>query len=112
VQARSGRMLDVISPVTEERLLSYPEAGTADIDAAVAAARRAFDDGPWPRMAPAERAAILRRAGDLIAGRLDQIAAAWTAQVGAPISLTKKLVPQNATLFRYYADLIETYAFR
>lgn len=112
VQARSGRMLDVISPVTEERLLSYPEAGTADIDAAVAAARRAFDAGPWPRMAPGERAAILRRAGDLIAGRLDQIAAAWTAQVGAPISLTKKLVPQNATLFRYYADLIETYAFR
>jgi len=112
VTAQSGRRLEVISPVTEARLLSYPEAGSADIDRAVAAARRAFDEGPWPRMAPAERAAILRRAGDLIAGRLDQIAAAWTAQVGAPITLTTKLVPQNATLFRYYADLIETHPFR
>jgi aldehyde dehydrogenase (NAD+) len=108
----SGRMLDVISPVTEERLLSYPEAAAADIDRAVAAARAAFDHGPWPRMSPAERAGYLRRVGDLIAARLDEIAWAWTTQVGAPISLTKKLVGQNATLFRYYADLIGTYPFR
>lgn len=112
VAPRSGRMVEVVSPVTEQPLLSYPEAAPADIDRAVAAARRAFDHGPWPRMAPAERAAILRRAGDLIAQRLDEIAWAWTAQVGAPIGLTRKLVPQNATLFRYYADLIEGYAFR
>jgi len=112
VTPSSGRMLDVISPVTEERLLSYPEAAPADIDRAVAAARAAFDHGPWPRMAPAERAGYLRRVGDLIAARLDDIAWAWTTQVGAPISLTKKLVGQNATLFRYYADLIDTYPFR
>lgn len=112
VVARSGRMLDVVSPVTEERILSYPEAGVAEIDRAVAAARRAFDLGPWPRMEPAERAGILRRAGDLVAGRLEEIAWAWTTQVGAPISLTKKLVGQNATLLRYYADLITTYPFR
>lgn len=107
-----GRMLDVISPVTEELLLRYPEAGTAEIDRAVAAARQAFDTGPWPRMAPQERAGYLRRVGDLIAARLDEIAWAWTAQVGAPISLTKKLVGQNATLFRYYAEVIEGYRFR
>jgi aldehyde dehydrogenase (NAD+) len=112
VSPSSGRMLDVISPVTEERLLSYPEAAAADIDRAVAAARAAFDHGPWPRMSPAERAGYLRRVGDLIAARLDEIAWAWTTQVGAPISLTKKLVGQNATLFRYYADLIGTYPFR
>ena len=112
VVPRSGRMLDVVSPVTEERILSYPEAGVAEIDRAVAAARRAFDLGPWPRMEPAERGAILRRAGDLVAGRLEDIAWAWTTQVGAPISLTKKLVGQNATLLRYYADLIATYPFR
>jgi aldehyde dehydrogenase (NAD+) len=112
VAPRSGRMLDVISPVTEERILSYPEAGPDEIDRAVAAARRAFDLGPWPRMEPAERAGILRRAGDLVAGRLEEIACAWTTQVGAPISLTKKLVGQNATLLRYYADLITTYPFR
>lgn len=112
VSPLSGARLDVISPMTEERLLSYPEAGPADIDRAIAAARAAFDDGPWPRMDPRERGAALKRVGDLIAARLDDIAWAWTTQVGAPISLTKKLVGQNATLFRYYGELIQTYPFR
>jgi benzoylformate decarboxylase len=107
----SSRMLDVISPVTEEVVMRYPEAGPDDMDRAVAAARAAFDDGPWPRMAPSERAAYLRRVGDLLKERLEDIATAWTLQVGAPISLTRKLVGQNPTLFHYYADLIETYPF-
>jgi acyl-CoA reductase-like NAD-dependent aldehyde dehydrogenase/thiamine pyrophosphate-dependent acetolactate synthase large subunit-like protein len=107
----SNRKLDVISPVTEERILSYPEAGRADMDRAVAAAREAFDNGPWPRMAPSERARCLRKVAELLAGRLDDIAHAWTLQVGAPIMLTKKLVGQNPTLFNYYADLAETYPF-
>jgi acyl-CoA reductase-like NAD-dependent aldehyde dehydrogenase len=105
----SRQTLKVVSPSTEELLFTYPEAGPADIDRAVAAARDAFDNGPWPRMAPSERAAALRRVADNLTARLDEIANAWTVQVGAPISLTKKLVGQNPTLFRYYADLIETY---
>ena len=108
VEPLSNKRLDVISPVTEERILSYPEAGEADMDRAVAAAREAFDTGPWPQMAPAERARCLRRVADLLAERLDDIAHAWTLQVGAPIMLTKKLVGQNPTLFSYYADLAET----
>jgi acyl-CoA reductase-like NAD-dependent aldehyde dehydrogenase len=111
VQPLSNRRLDVISPVTEERILSYPEAGEADMDRAVAAAREAFDNGPWPQMAPSERARYLRRVADLLSGRLDDIAHSWTLQVGAPIMLTKKLVGQNPTLFRYYADLAESYPF-
>jgi acyl-CoA reductase-like NAD-dependent aldehyde dehydrogenase/thiamine pyrophosphate-dependent acetolactate synthase large subunit-like protein len=111
VEPLSNRKLDVISPVTEERILSYPEAGQADMDRAVAAAREAFDNGPWPRLAPSERARCLRKVADLLAGRLDDIAHAWTLQVGAPIMLTKKLVGQNPTLFNYYADLAETYPF-
>ena len=102
VAPSSARMLEVVSPVTEEVLLRYPEAAPADMDRAVAAARIAFDEGPWPRMSPAEREGYLRRVAALIAERLDEIADAWTMQVGAPISLTKKLVPQNATLFRHY----------
>jgi aldehyde dehydrogenase (NAD+) len=105
----SNQRLKVISPVTEEELLSYPEAGPADIDRAVAAARDAFDNGPWPRMEPAERAKYLRKVAEFLSERLDDIAQSWTLQVGAPISLTKKLVGQNPTLFNYYADLIETY---
>ncbi|MFZ2102633.1 MAG: aldehyde dehydrogenase [Oricola sp.] len=107
----SNKKLDVISPVTEELVLSYPEASTADMDRAIAAARDAFDNGPWPRMSPAERAGYLRKVADLLTERLDDIAHSWTLQVGAPIMLTKKLVGQNPTLFNYYADLIETYPF-
>lgn len=111
VRPLSSRTLDVISPVTEERVLSYPEASPADIDQAVAAARVAFDKGPWPQFSPTERARHLRKVADHLADRLEDIAQAWTLQVGAPISLTRYLVGQNPTLFRYYADLIETYPF-
>ena len=107
----STQRLKVVSPVTEELLFAYPEAGQADIDRAVWAARDAFDNGPWPVMAASERARYLRKVADVITRRLDDIAMAWTTQVGAPIGLTKKLVGQNATLFNYYADLIETYPF-
>ena len=111
VEPISKQRLQVISPVTEEPILNYPEAGPADIDRAVAEARAAFDNGPWPRFAPAERARYLRRIAELLTERLDDIAKAWTLQVGAPIMLTKKLVGQNPTLFNYYADLIERYPF-
>ena len=49
-------VIDVVSPHTEEVIGRVPEGTEGDIDAAVAAARRAFDEGPWPRMTPAERA--------------------------------------------------------
>lgn len=111
VEPISRQTLKVVSPVTEDVLITYSEAGPADIDRAVAAARDAFDKGPWPRMAPSERAVYLRRVAELLTQRLDEIAQAWTVQVGAPISLTKKLVGQNPTLFSYYADLIEKYPF-
>jgi aldehyde dehydrogenase (NAD+) len=111
VDAISRARLEIVSPVTEEPILSYPEAGAADIDRAVAEARDAFDNGPWPRMAASERARYLRKVGELLSQRLDEIANAWTLQVGAPIMLTKKLVGQNPTLFNYYADLIEKYPF-
>lgn len=111
VEPISKQTLKVVSPSTEEILITYPEAGRADIDRAVAAARDAFDKGPWPRMSPSERAVHLRRVAALLTERLDEIAHAWTLQVGAPIMLTKKLVGQNPTLFDYYADLIESHAF-
>lgn len=104
----SEKMLEVVSPVTEQVIMRYPEASEADVDRAVAAARSAFDTGPWPRLTPRERAEFLRRIAANITKRLDDIALAWTTQMGAPIMLTKKLVGQNATLFTYYADLIDS----
>jgi len=111
VTPQSNTTLDVISPVTEQLLFSYPEASEKDMDLAVAAARDAFDNGPWPRLSPSERAGYLRKIADNLEARLDEIAEVWTAQMGAPIMLTKKLVGQNPTLFRYYADLAESYPF-
>lgn len=111
VEPLSSRKLEVVSPSTEEVVMRYPEASAADMDRAVAAAREAFDNGPWPRFSPAERARYLRKVADLLASRLEDIAQAWTLQVGAPISLTRYLVGQNPTLFNYYADLIDAYPF-
>src|SRR5258706_12277607 len=62
--------LDVISPHTEEVVGRVPDGTPADMDRAVVAARDAFDNGPWPRKAPADRAAAVGRLADLYAGRL------------------------------------------
>ncbi|MFV0244813.1 MAG: aldehyde dehydrogenase [Qingshengfaniella sp.] len=108
VDPKGTARLEVVSPVTEQRIMDYPEATVADVDDAIAAARRAFDSGPWPRLSPKERAGYLRKVADLIEARIDEIAESWTTQMGAPIMLTKVLAPQNVKLFRYYADLIDS----
>jgi len=101
--------LSVISPVTEEVLMTYPEPTERDVDAAVAAAREAFDNGPWPRLSPAERGAYLLKVAEALKPRLAELADVWTAQVGAPISLTRYAVAQAPTLFEYYGKLIQSY---
>ena len=58
--------IDVVSPSTEEVVARVPDATAADVDKAVAAAREAFDRGPWPRMAPAERGAVLAKVAEAI----------------------------------------------
>ncbi|MEM9289261.1 MAG: aldehyde dehydrogenase [Pseudomonadota bacterium] len=73
---------DIVSPVTEETLLSMPQAAEADMDAAVASARTAFDQGPWPTLKPAERAEILTRFAALIREKGDLLARVWTMQAG------------------------------
>src|SRR5437773_12299700 len=74
--------IDVISPHSEELVGRVPEGTAADIDRAVAAARDAFDNGPWPRMAPAERIEILQRFAGLYAARLDEMAEIITTEMG------------------------------
>jgi aldehyde dehydrogenase (NAD+) len=101
--------LDVISPVTEEVILQFAEASTQDVDKAVAAARKAFDTGPWPRMSAQERGKALLKVAELLKARLPELAQTWTAQVGAPISLTRYLSTQPAQLFEYYGTLIQSY---
>ena len=101
--------LDVISPVTEQVVMTFPEASPRDVDAAVAAAREAFDKGPWPRMSAKERGAALLKVAELLKARLPELATTWTMQMGAPISLTRYLSGQPPELFEYYGKLIQSY---
>ena len=101
--------LDVISPVTEQVVMRFAEAAPADVDKAVAAARRAFDTGPWPRMSAQERGKALLKVAELLKARLPELATTWTTQVGAPISLTRYLSAQPSQLFEYYGTLIQSY---
>jgi acyl-CoA reductase-like NAD-dependent aldehyde dehydrogenase len=105
----SADALSVISPSTEEVVMTFAEAKPADVDRAVAAARDAFDHGPWPRLPAAERAGYLRKVADALAARHGELAEAWTTQVGAPISFTTYASGQCAGLFEFYASLIESH---
>jgi aldehyde dehydrogenase (NAD+) len=110
-KSSGSNVLDVVAPHNEELMLQYIEPTTADVDIAVAAARRAFDTGPWPRMAPAERGVYLRKVADLLQARMPELAEAWTGQVGAVIGFTSKASYQCPGLFNFYADLCDTYPF-
>jgi betaine-aldehyde dehydrogenase len=102
--------IDVRSPVTEEVVGSAPQAATADVDRAVGAARRAFDDGPWPRLDPAERVAVLRRFAAAYGDHLEEMAALVSLEMGTPASFS--LLGQAAAphaLLGFYADLGETF---
>ncbi len=103
--------VDLVSPVTREVMLRTPEGSAQDMDAAIAAARRAFDEGPWPRLTPAERGAYLTRVVEEMRKRETLLARLWTAQVGAPIGLSTHLTPTGSEIFEYYANLCDTYEF-
>ncbi|WP_225725929.1 MULTISPECIES: aldehyde dehydrogenase [unclassified Nocardia] len=99
----SSERLQVISPATVEPVGSVPVVERADVDAAVAAARRAFDSGPWPSTPPEERAEVLSRAARLIEQRSADLLAALTAEMGATatIGLTLNQIPAVAALDTY-----------
>jgi betaine-aldehyde dehydrogenase len=82
----SSETIDVISPHSEEAVGRIPRVTEPDIDRAVAAAREAFDHGPWPRMAPAERIEALNKLAGLYAGRLQDLNDAIVDEMGCPIS--------------------------
>ncbi|HEX9807627.1 MAG TPA: aldehyde dehydrogenase [Alteraurantiacibacter sp.] len=82
VAATSGSSIEIVNPNNEEVVARVAEAGPDDMDAAIAAAREAFDNGPWPTTPPAERAAKLMEMADYLEQRVAELAAAWTAQVG------------------------------
>jgi (Z)-2-((N-methylformamido)methylene)-5-hydroxybutyrolactone dehydrogenase len=99
VDARSGETFESVDPFTGRVWAEIPNAGPADVDAAVRAARAAFDDGPWPRMAGTERARLMRRLADLIAARAQEIAVVETTDNG---KLIREMEGQLRGLADYY----------
>jgi acyl-CoA reductase-like NAD-dependent aldehyde dehydrogenase len=91
--------------------MEVAEAGSGDVDAAVQAARRAFDTGPWPRMSPNARAAKMRELADAIDRRAASIEASWTSQMGAPVWMARGSSLGASALLKYYAGIAENTAF-
>ncbi len=112
VQPSSASTFDVVSPTTEEVVGRVPEAQNADIDRAVATARQAFDHGPWPRMTPAERGAILSKVAEAIRNDMPGLTELIANEMGSPVSwgqLAQVLAP--SMILDYYAGMAATYAF-
>ena len=100
-----GATFDSVDPWTREPWATVALGGAAEADRAVAAARRAFDEGPWPRMGFAERGALIHRFADLLVEHLEWLALADTRDMGKPISDARgKDVPRAAQNFRFFAD--------
>jgi aldehyde dehydrogenase (NAD+) len=99
-------IIDVISPHTEEVVGRVPEATPEDVDRAVAAAREAFDHGPWPRMEPAERAAVVEKLTALFAERMGDLSALITEEMGSPITFSQLgQTGQAQAVYAYFAQL-------
>jgi phenylacetaldehyde dehydrogenase len=102
-QAQSGERLDVLDPGTGRRIGTIPASGKADIDRAVAAARRTVDNPKWLDLAPADRAAILWRVSDLIEANKAELQFLDTIDNGMPLYLADYIVKVGVDAFRYYA---------
>src|SRR5262249_5373219 len=109
VEPSSGARIDVRDSATEEVFLSVAEARIDDVDRAVAAARAAFDDGPWPRMTHQERAAWLEKIADGWARRAGSFADTWTRESGVLFSIAKYAAANPASTFRFHAGLARTF---
>jgi aldehyde dehydrogenase (NAD+) len=107
----SSRVIDVISPTTEEKIAHVPEGQAADIDAAVAAARRAFDSGLWPRMSQTERATALRRVKNEVEARLPEMSEALTTEIGAPAAASRSYHEAAVRMWESTIELLEGYRF-
>ena len=89
VEPSTSRRFAVVNPATEDVHIHVAEAVEADIDRAVAAARTAFDQGPWPRMSPAERAHYLSRLADEVRKHAIDLGHSWTREMGILFSLSQ-----------------------
>jgi phenylacetaldehyde dehydrogenase len=104
VNAASGKTFPTYNPATGEVLAQIAEGDRQDIDAAVKAARKAFDSGPWPRMTAAERGKLIWKLADLLEEHLEEFATLETLDNGKPLTIARAAdIPLAAEMFRYMA---------
>ncbi|MBW8713310.1 MAG: aldehyde dehydrogenase family protein, partial [Acidobacteria bacterium] len=100
--AAAGQTMDVVNPATEEVIAQVPSASAADLDQAVAAARAALD-GPWGQMSARERGRLVRKVGERLLERADEVSRLETLHNGKPISESRHIeIPAAAECFEYY----------
>jgi len=106
VASASGGTFETLNPSTNEVLGEAADGGPSEVDAAVAAARRAFDEGPWPRMSAAARADVLRRIAALLREHAPRFIDYEVRDIGMPIAQMGGLAARAAANFDYYANVV------
>lgn len=102
-----GGMMDVVDPASATTFEQVPAATAEDVDAAVTAARRAFDLGPWPRWTPVERGRVLRRMAVHIRDHQQELAVLEVRDNGKPLAEALLDIADAAGCFEFYAELAE-----
>lgn len=104
VNSKSGKTFPTLNPATGEEIIRVAEGDKEDVDAAVAAARAAFDHGPWRKISASERGRLLNRLADLMEKHADELAELESLDNGKPVSVAKAAdVPLAIACYRYYA---------
>ena len=111
VAPATDSVIEIVSPNSEEVVARIAEARQADMDAAVDAARTAFDSGEWPHMPPARRADYVRRLAAALRKREPELARAWTTQVGGLASFAPIMTGQGTAMIEGIAALADTFEF-
>ncbi|OUC94934.1 aldehyde dehydrogenase [Streptomyces swartbergensis] len=107
-ESGNGATFTVVAPRNGQSLPHVADAGEAEVGLAVAAARRAFDSGPWPRLAPAERGRILLRIAELLEERREELALTISLEMGKPITDAYDIELRAAiNTFRWYGQLAD-----
>ncbi|MCA9793880.1 MAG: aldehyde dehydrogenase family protein, partial [Candidatus Eremiobacteraeota bacterium] len=104
MDASTNKTFPVVDPATEKEVSQVAQANSADIDKAVAAARQAFESGPWSKMTVSERGRLIWKLADLLEENLDEFAELESIDNGKPMSVAKVAdVPLSVDMFRYMA---------
>lgn len=110
VDPHSTKNFVTTNPATEEPIMEVGLADDQDVDAAVLAARKAYESGPWSKLSATDRGKILYKLGEAILAHADELAYCETVDIGKPISESRNIdVPFVAELFMYYAGWANKY---